>query len=83
MPTLTLRDLSEETLSALERLASQHGHSVEDEARRLLDEAAQSKIGLGTALARIGRELGGVDELALSLQQDTAPIEPATFERSS
>ncbi len=48
--------------------------------RRILDEAVRPRTGLGTALARIGQELGGVDDLELNLQRDKTPIEPATFE---
>lgn len=79
MPTITLQDLSEETLPALARLASQHGHRTEDEARRLLDGAVRLTIGLGTALACIGRELVGVHELEQRLQRDTMPIKVELF----
>lgn len=80
MSTITLQDLSEETLHALERLAGQHGHSTEDEVRRLLDESVRSQIGLGTALARIGWELGGVDELEYCPLRETRPDKAASFE---
>jgi len=80
MPAITIRNLSDETHRALKLLATLHGRSTEAEVRRILDEAVRPRTGLGTALARIGQELGGVDDLELKLQRDKTPIEPATFE---
>ena len=61
MPAITIRNLSDETHRALKLLASLHGRSTEAEVRRILDEAVRPRTGLGTALARIGQELGGVE----------------------
>ena len=80
MPAITIRNLSDETHRALKLLATVHGRSTEAEVRRILDEAVRPRTGLGTALARIGQELGGVDDLELSLQRDRTPVEPAAFE---
>jgi plasmid stability protein len=81
MAAITIRNLSDETLGALEAVGQpawpQH---VEAEVRRILDEAVHPRTGLGTALARIGQELGGVHDLELKLQRDKTPTEPATFE---
>ncbi len=78
MPATTIH-LSEMTLGALERLASQHGRSVEDEVRRILDEAVHPRTGLGTALARIGQELGGVNDLELKLRLEATPVKSVSL----
>lgn len=80
MPAITIRNLSNETHRALKLLASRHGRSTEAEVRRILDEAVQPRVGLGSALASIGRELGGVSEQELELSRDRRPVEPAGFE---
>jgi plasmid stability protein len=80
MPAITIRNLSDETHHALKLLASRHGRSTEAEVRRILDEAVRPQLGLGSTLASIGRELGGVSELELDLSRDRRPVEPAAFE---
>jgi plasmid stability protein len=51
---------------------------VEAEIRAILDEAVlpKGRIGLGSLLAAIGRDFGGVD---LEIPRDTTPAEPADF----
>lgn len=39
MDSLTLHDLDDDMLACLRILATQHGHSMEDEARRILIDA--------------------------------------------
>jgi plasmid stability protein len=77
MSSVTVRNLPDATHRALKRSAAQHGRSTEAEIRFILERAMAPKVGLGTALAAIGRGLGGVE---LNLQRDQRAIEPASFE---
>lgn len=63
MATLTIRNLSEETKSQLRKLAARHGHSMEEEVRRILTRAAlePEEKQLGSAIVEIFAEIGGVD----------------------
>lgn len=79
MPALNVRNLSEETHRALRIRAAEHGRSTEAEVRAILEEAVrpQAPVRLGTLLAKIGQDFGGVE---LELERDTTPAEPASFE---
>lgn len=61
MSAITVRNLSAETHRALKARAIAHGRSTEAEVRAILDSAVAPRIGLGTLLADIGRDAGGVD----------------------
>ena len=78
MGSLNIRNLSDETHKALRIQAARHGRSMEAEVRAILDDAVNpdKKPGLGTMLAAIGWDFGGVD---LSIARDTALVEPADF----
>ncbi|MEN5162415.1 FitA-like ribbon-helix-helix domain-containing protein [Achromobacter kerstersii] len=71
MPTLTIRNLSEDVLRALRIRAEQHGRTIEAEVRAILKEATRSekRIKLGSLLARIGRQVNLTDEEALLFSQ--------------
>jgi antitoxin FitA len=71
--------LSDATHKALRIRAAQHGRSMEAEVRAILDDAVspQEKVGLGSMLAAIGRDLGGVE---LDIARDRTPADPANFE---
>ena len=77
MSSVTVRNLPDATHRALKLRAAQHGRSTEAEIRFILEDAVAPKVGLGAALATIGRSLGGVE---LGLQRDQRPIEPANFQ---
>ena len=79
MPTVTIRHLSDETHRALKALASQHGCSIEAEIRRILDAAGKLEpdVKLGSLLAEIGREFGGVD---VEIERDKTATQPLSFE---
>lgn len=79
MPAVIVRNLSDETHRALKVRAAQHGRSTEAEIRAILDDAVlpEQRVKLGTLLAEIGRELGGVD---LEIERDKTPTEPISFE---
>ena len=79
MASLTVRNLSDATHKALRLRAAEHGRSVEAEIRTILDAAVgpAAQPGLGTMLAAIGQDFGGV---ALDITRDKTPAEPAAFE---
>ena len=77
MPSVTIRNIPEETHRALKLRAAHHGLSTEAEIRKILENAVRPKIRLGSALAAIGESLGGVD---LPIQRDATPVSPAVFE---
>ncbi len=77
MHAVTIRNLPDETHRALKQQAKLHGKSTEAEIRAILEEAVRPKqqVGLGTALAELGRKYG-----PLEFVRDPAPAEPANFE---
>ena len=77
MSAVTVRNLPEETHRALKLRAVQHGRSTEAEIRNILENAVRPQVGIGSALAAIGRSLGGVE---LDLRRDNIPVAPASFD---
>ena len=79
MASVTVRNLPEETHRALRVRAASHGRSTEAEIRAILENAVrpEGRVKLGSLLAEIGREAGGVD---LEIERDKTPAEPVTFE---
>lgn len=79
MASVTVRNLSDETHRALRVRAAMHGRSTEAEIRAILDNTVRpdNRIKLGSLLAKIGLEVGGVD---LEIERDKSPIEPLSFE---
>jgi plasmid stability protein len=77
MSAVTIRNLPPATHRALKLRAAQHGRSTEAEIRQILENAVRPVLGLGSALAAIGRSLQGVE---LELRRDTHPVRPAEFE---
>jgi len=76
MSSVTVRNLPEATHRALKHRAAQHGRSTEAEIRHILEAAVQPGNGLGSALAAIGRSVGGME---LKLERDRSPVAPASF----
>ena len=78
MPSVTVHNLSDETQRSLHARAAMHGRSTEAEIRLILEDAVRSKeqIKLGSLLAEIGREVGGVD---LEIERDKSYTEPVSF----
>lgn len=68
MPSLTVRNLSEEVHRALRVRAARHGRSTEAEVRMILEEAVRppKRLKIGSEIHRIAREIGGMDELDIS-----------------
>ena len=67
------------THRALRVRAAQHGRSTEAEIRLILEAAVkpEGRVKLGSLLAQIGREAGGVD---LHSERDPTPTAPVSFE---
>lgn len=63
MPSVTVRNLSEEIHHALKARVAVAGRSTEAEIRLILDQAAhpEQRVLLGSLLSDIGREAGGVE----------------------
>lgn len=76
MPAVTVRNLPEATHRALKQRAAKHGRSTEAEIRDILEGAVRPQRGIGSALASIGRTLGGVE---LALERDKGVVLPASF----
>lgn len=76
MSSVTVRNLPEATHRALKHLAAQHGRSTEAEIRHILEAAVRPGRGLGSALAAVGRSVGGLE---LKLERDRSPVAPASF----
>jgi plasmid stability protein len=79
MASVTIRNLPEETHRALRVRAATHGRSTEAEIRAILENAVrpENRIKLGSLLANIGREVGGVE---LEIERDRTASEPVSFE---
>ena len=71
MPNLTVRNLSEETHRALRVRAARHGRSTEAEVRSILEETVRpaKRPKIGSAIHRIAREVGGMDDLQATLER--------------
>ncbi len=79
MSSITVRNLPEETHRALRVRAATAGRSTEAEVRAILDNAVRpdGRIKLGSLLAEIGQQAGGVD---LDIVRDQSPTAPLSFE---
>ena len=79
MASVTVRNLPDETHRALRVRAAMHGLSTEAEIRAILENAVrpEGRIKLGSLLAEIGREMGGIE---LEIERDRTATEPVSFE---
>jgi len=84
MVSITVRNVPDEVHRALRVQAAKHGRSTEAEIRCLLESAAkpQNRVGLGTRLYQLGREIGLTDEDVALFEtiRDKTPIERMRFE---
>lgn len=78
MPSLIVRNLPEATHRALKARAKRAGRSTEAEVRLILEAAVQANNTpkLGSLLAKIGAEIGGVE---LNIARDEDNNEPLSF----
>jgi len=79
MSSITIRNLPEETHRALRVRAALAGRSTEAEVRAILESAARppDRIKLGSLLAEIGLQAGGMD---LDIARDKTVTEPIGLE---
>lgn len=85
MPSITIRNVPDEVHRAIRVRAAMHGRSAEAEIRDILEKAAkpEGRLKLGSLLASIAREAGGLtDAEAEHFDQlrDKTPAEPMRFE---
>lgn len=85
MSTITVRNLPEETHRALRVRAAMAGRSTEAEVRDILETVARppQRIKLGSLLASIAREAGGLTDAEVehfNHLRDKTPTEPMRFE---
>lgn len=85
MSTITVRNLPEETHRALRVRAAMAGRSTEAEVRDILETVARppQRIKLGSLLASIAREAGGLTDAEVehfNHLRDKTPTEPMGFE---
>lgn len=79
MRSITVRNVSDETHRALKVRAARHGCSMEAEIRAILEAAVklEGRVKLGSLLAEIGLEAGGVE---LDIERDRGATQPTGFE---
>jgi len=85
MAMLTVRNLPDDVHRALRVRAAQHGRSTEAEVRDILEKAAkpEGRLKLGSLLASIAREAGGLTDAEaehFNQLRDKTPAEPMGFE---
>lgn len=85
MPSITVRNIPDEVHRAIRVRAAQHGRSTEAEVRSILEQAArpEGRIKLGSLLASIARDAGGLTEAeaeTINRVRDKTPAEPMGFE---
>jgi len=80
MPSLTVRNLPEETHRALRVRAARHGRSTEAEVRAILEETVRpaERMKIGTELHRIAQKIGGMDDVEFRRRRTT--VRGADFE---
>ena len=63
MATLTIRNLNDDVKSRLRQRAARNGHSMEEEARRILSRAViqEDETGLGTFIVQQFAAIGGIE----------------------
>ena len=78
MRAVTIRNLPDETHRALKVRAARHGRSTEAEIRHIIESAVwpPERTKLGSELAAIGRQFGGVD---LDIERDKTPAPTVSF----
>ena len=85
MAILTVRNLPDDVHRALRVRAAQHGRSTEAEVRDILERAAkpEGRLKLGSLLASIAREAGGLTDAEVEQfhqLRDQTPAKPLSIE---
>lgn len=76
MSSLTVRNFPDAIHRAFKLRAAHHGRSTEAEVRLILEAAVAPRTCLGSALAAIGRNVGGA---GMELKRDRRPVKPASL----
>ncbi|TCT07404.1 FitA-like ribbon-helix-helix domain-containing protein [Paralcaligenes ureilyticus] len=79
MASLTIRNLNDEIKARLRLEAAEHGHSMEEEARRILRialETSHVRGGLGSRIHRRFSDIGGAE---LDIPARTEPTRSVDF----
>ena len=84
MANVSIRNLPDEVLRAIQIQAAQHGRSTEAEIRDILERATkpEGRVKLGSLLASMAREVGGLSDEEHALLE-SARIKSAAREVSS
>ena len=79
MQAVIVRNLPEAVHRALKARAARNGRSTEAELRDIIVSTVSppNRVGLGSALAAIGRDIGGAE---LDLDRDRTPAVPMSFD---
>lgn len=85
MPSITIRNVPDTVHRALRARAALHGRSTEAEIRSILEQAAkpEGRLKLGSLLASIARDAGGMTEAEaehFDQLRDGTPAEPMRLE---
>ena len=84
MAILTVRNVPDDVHRALRAQAARNGRSTEAEVREILASAVKpvDRLGMGDALAAIGRQAGLSNEDVATMDQapDRMPADPLRFE---
>ncbi len=77
MPSLLIRDLDESTMTALKRRAKQNGHTQQEEASQIINDAVIDKrVGWVAEIRKMVEENGGVDLKLPPRDQPRYPLGP-------
>jgi plasmid stability protein len=80
MPSITVRNVTEEVHRALKVRAAQHGRSAEAEIRHILEHAVipEKRVRIGDAMAAIARKYNVTDKEVAAIEQarDQTPAVP-------
>lgn len=82
MTSITVRNIEDDLKRRLRIRAAEHGHSMEEEARRILREALgegpgptkDSEKGLGTKIHELFAPIGGVDGVEFPRLEGPRPV---------
>jgi plasmid stability protein len=84
MPSITVRNVSDEVHRAVRIRAAQNGRSIEAEMREILESAVkpEGRVKLGSLLAQAGRKVKLTDEELATFEKarDKAPARAVNFE---
>ena len=77
MASVIVRNIPDRTHRALKLRAARNGRSTEAEIRSILEESVEVRVGLGTALASIGKQLRGE---RVEIPRERTTVKPARFD---